>query len=77
MVARAVPSALDDKALQELEEKFDPDMRFRPNVPGNHAGEDSQISGHHSRCGFIAGRLDREHQRRGREWYWRFHASAT
>ena len=33
MVARAVPSALDDKALQELEEKFDPDMRFRPYVP--------------------------------------------
>ncbi len=33
MVASALPSVLDDKALQELEEKFDPDMRFRPYVP--------------------------------------------
>ncbi len=31
-VSPAAP-ALDDKALQELEEKFDPEMRFRPYVP--------------------------------------------
>ena len=26
-------ATLDDKKLQELEEKFDPEMRFRPTVP--------------------------------------------
>ena len=26
-------TALDDKKLQELEEKFDPEMRFRPSLP--------------------------------------------
>ena len=27
------PTALDERKLQELEEKFDPEMRFRPVVP--------------------------------------------
>ena len=30
LAATALP---DDKTLQELEEKFDPEMRFRPSVP--------------------------------------------
>lgn len=29
----AIQTELDDKKLQELEEKFDPEMRFRPTVP--------------------------------------------
>lgn len=29
----AIPTELDEKKLQELEEKFDPEMRFRPVVP--------------------------------------------
>src|SRR3954469_15605430 len=29
----AVETTLDDRKLQELEEKFDPEMRFRPTVP--------------------------------------------
>ena len=29
----AVITELDDRKLQELEEKFDPEMRFRPVVP--------------------------------------------
>jgi len=29
----AIPTTLDDRKLQELEEKFDPEMRFRPTVP--------------------------------------------
>jgi TRAP transporter 4TM/12TM fusion protein len=29
----ATPTTLDDRKLQELEEKFDPEMRFRPTVP--------------------------------------------
>ena len=29
----AIITELDDKKLQELEEKFDPEMRFRPVVP--------------------------------------------
>ncbi|MGC1175506.1 TRAP transporter permease [Polaromonas sp.] len=34
MTAPAIPTALpDDKTLLELEEKFDPEMRFRPSVP--------------------------------------------
>lgn len=34
MTAPAVPTTLpDDKTLLELEEKFDPEMRFRPSVP--------------------------------------------
>jgi hypothetical protein len=28
--------ALDDRKLQELEQKFDPEMRFRPLAGGGH-----------------------------------------
>ena len=31
--AAAITALPDDKTLQELEEKFDPEMRFRPSVP--------------------------------------------
>jgi TRAP transporter 4TM/12TM fusion protein len=33
VLVTAVPTELDEKKLQELEEKFDPEMRFRPTVP--------------------------------------------
>ena len=32
-MTQATEAALDPQALQQLEEKFDPEMRFRPTVP--------------------------------------------